>query len=42
MILANPFNPIARGWQQAKETMEKASSQYREGVVAGFENLANM
>ncbi len=40
VILANPFNPIARGWQQAKETMEKASSQYREGVVVGFENLA--
>jgi len=27
VTLANPFNPIARGWQQAKETMERASSQ---------------
>ncbi len=40
LILANPFNPVARGWQQAKETMERASAQYREGEVVGFENLA--
>ena len=40
VTLANPFNPMARGWQQAKETMERASAQYREGEVIGFENIA--
>ena len=39
VTLANPFNPIARGWQQAKETMERASSQYRDGEITGFENI---
>ncbi len=40
LVLANPFNPIARGWREAKETMERAAAQYRDGVAVGFESLA--
>ncbi len=40
LILANPFNPVARGWHEAKETMERAAAQYRDGVATGFESLA--
>jgi ketosteroid isomerase-like protein len=40
LVLANPFNPIARGWSEAKETMERAASQYKDGQVVGFENVA--
>lgn len=40
VTLANPFNSMARGWQQAKETMERASAQYRDGEIIGFENIS--
>jgi ketosteroid isomerase-like protein len=38
--LANPFGPVARGWEQVAATMERASSLYRDGKVTGFENIA--
>jgi len=38
--LANPFGPAMRGWKQAAETMERAASNYRDGEVTGFENIA--
>ena len=38
--LANPFGPATRGWKQAAETMERAASNYRDGEVIGFENVA--
>ncbi len=40
--LANPFNPIARGWADAAETMERAASLYAEGEVVGFERVAQL
>jgi ketosteroid isomerase-like protein len=40
--LANPFNPIARGWAEATETMEGAASLYAEGEVVGFERVAQL
>jgi ketosteroid isomerase-like protein len=38
--LANPFGPVATGWQQVEETMERAAANYREGGASGFETLA--
>jgi ketosteroid isomerase-like protein len=38
--LANPFGPVAIGWPQVAETMERAASNYREGGATGFEMLA--
>src|SRR6266511_2172435 len=38
--LANPFGPATRGWKQAAETMKRAASNYRDGEVIGFENVA--
>ena len=38
--LANPFGPVAIGWPQVAETMERAASNYRDGGATGFETLA--
>ncbi len=38
--LANPFGPAMRGWKQAAETMERAASNYRDGEVIAFDNVA--
>jgi ketosteroid isomerase-like protein len=38
--LANPFGPVAVGWEQVAETMERAASNYRNGGTTGFETLA--
>jgi ketosteroid isomerase-like protein len=38
--LANPFGPIAVGWEQVAETMERAAWNYRDGGASGFETLA--
>jgi ketosteroid isomerase-like protein len=40
VTLANPFGPVARGWKQVAETIERAASHYRDGEVIGFENVA--
>jgi ketosteroid isomerase-like protein len=37
--LANPFGPVARGWDEVAATMERAASLYRDGEIIGFENL---
>ena len=29
--LANPFGPVAVGWEQVAETMERAARNYRDG-----------
>jgi len=39
--LANPFGPVAIGWPQVAETMDRAASNYREGGATGFETLAS-
>ncbi len=39
--LANPFGPVAKGWTQIAETMEKAAANYREGGATGFETAAS-
>jgi ketosteroid isomerase-like protein len=38
--LANPFNPVARGWPDASETLERACALYAEGEVVGFDRVA--
>jgi ketosteroid isomerase-like protein len=40
VTLANPFGPARRGWAQVAETMERASSNWKDGEVVGFENVA--
>jgi ketosteroid isomerase-like protein len=37
--LANPFGPVAVGWQQVEETMERAASNYTDGGARGFDTL---
>ena len=39
--LANPFAPVAIGWANVEETMERAASNYRDGRATGFETLAS-
>ena len=39
--LANPFGPPVRGWEQAAATIERAASNYKDGEIVGFENVAN-
>ena len=38
--LANPFGPPVRGWDEAARTMERAASNYRDGEIVDFENVA--
>ena len=41
--LANPFapfGPVSRGYKQVCETIERAASNYVEGHIVGFENIA--
>ena len=37
---ANPFGPPVRGWEQVAQTVERAASNYRDGEIVGFENVA--
>jgi len=37
--LANPFGPVASGWDEAAATMERASSLYKDGEIIGIETL---
>jgi hypothetical protein len=38
--LANPFGPLVRGWDESARGMEGSASNYRDGEIAGFENVA--
>src|SRR5215216_7447634 len=38
--LANPFGLPVRGWDEAAQTMERAASNYRDGEIVSFENVA--
>ena len=40
--VANPFGPVASGWQQVAATMERAASLYRDGRITGFENIVKL
>ena len=38
--LANPLGPPARGWEQVAPTIERASSNFRDGETTGFQTIA--
>jgi len=39
VVIANPFGPPAKGWEQAAATMERAATNYRDGEATGFERI---
>jgi ketosteroid isomerase-like protein len=40
VVLANPFGPAVRGWDQASQALDYASSRFRDGAVTAFEEMA--
>jgi ketosteroid isomerase-like protein len=42
VTLANPFGPPARGWADVSATLDRAATNYRDGEVVGFENVATV
>jgi ketosteroid isomerase-like protein len=41
ITLGNPFGPYARGRGEVEETLDRAASNYREGVLTGAELIAS-
>jgi ketosteroid isomerase-like protein len=39
---ANPFRPVANGWAEVEESLDRAASFWRDGEVLGFERLATL
>jgi ketosteroid isomerase-like protein len=37
---ANPFRPVAHGWAEVEETLDRAASFWQDGEIVGFERLA--
>jgi ketosteroid isomerase-like protein len=42
VTLANPFGPPVRGWSSVSATLDRAGENYRDGEVAGFENVSTI
>ena len=42
VTLANPFGPPVRGWGDVSATLDRAATNYRDGEVVGFENVATV
>jgi hypothetical protein len=40
VTLGNPFGPVGRGWTDVTGIMDRAASQYRDGEITRFENIA--
>jgi ketosteroid isomerase-like protein len=40
VLLANPFGPAVRGWDQASQALDYAASRFRDGAVTAFEEMA--
>ena len=40
VTLANPFGPIAKGWDEVSDALSYASSRFRDGKVATIEHIA--
>jgi ketosteroid isomerase-like protein len=38
--LANPLGPPARGWGEVSETMDRAASNFEDGAMVAFEEVA--
>jgi ketosteroid isomerase-like protein len=42
VTLANPFGPVAKGWDQVVDAMERAAQNYRDGEAIGFDSIARV
>jgi ketosteroid isomerase-like protein len=42
VTLGNPFGPVAKGWDQVVDAMERAARNYRDGEAVGFDNIATI
>ncbi len=42
VTLGNPFGPVAKGWDQVLDAMERAARNYRDGEAVGFDNLSTI
>ena len=40
--LANPFGPVAMGWVQVSQAMDRAAANYLDGGATGFETLKRL
>ena len=40
VVIANPFVPFSRGWDEASATIAKGAAHYRDGGADGFERIA--
>lgn len=40
VVIANPFGPPSKGWEQAAATMERAAAHYRDGEATGYERVS--
>ena len=40
VVLANPFGPAVRGWDNASATLDDACSRFKNGTADGFDRLA--
>jgi ketosteroid isomerase-like protein len=40
VTLGNPFGPTGRGWTEVAGIMDRAASQYSNGEITRFENIA--
>ena len=40
VTLGNPFGPVGRGWKDVAGIMDRAASQYTDGEITRFENIA--
>src|SRR6266700_4084153 len=40
VILANPFGPPVLGWSKVSESLDFASSRFKDGQVTSFETIA--
>ena len=40
VVLANPFGPAVRGWDDASAALDYASSRFSDGEATGFDRMA--
>lgn len=41
VVLANPFGPAVRGWDDASAALDYASSRFSDGETSGFDRMAS-
>lgn len=41
VVLANPFGPAVRGWDEASAALDYASSRFSDGELSGFDRRAS-